>query len=209
MTDQRLRVESGPPQHMLDEPVDVAPSSLDEPAQGEQAADKAQEAAEQARDKAQEVAGPAKEKFQAVASDARAHAQAAAAQAKGKASAQVDERSMQLGEHIGSHGEALDGVADELRRQGKDGPAKVAEQAGQRVKAAADYLQQADGETLVDAATNLARENPAAAAVVGAAAGFAAGRVIKASSSDDSPDAHEQATPPPAPALSDPAPGGP
>jgi len=85
---------------------------------------------------------------------------------------------------------AQDGVAGELRRQGKEGQARVAEQAAEKVKAAGEYLQQADGESLVQTAANVARENPAAAAAaaVGAAAGFAAGRVIKASTRDDRAD---------------------
>ena len=105
-------------------------------------------------------------------------------------------KSTQVGQQIGSQGEALEGVAGELRRQGKDGQARVAEQAAEKVKAAGEYLQQADGESLVETATNIARENPAAAAAVGAAAGFAAGRVIKASSPDDPADAPDVAQAP-------------
>jgi hypothetical protein len=110
--------------------------------------------------------------------------QAAAGQAKGQAAAQVDEKSTQIGRQIGSQGEALDGVAGELRKQGKDGPAKIAEQAAEKVKNVGDHLEQADGEKLVETAQQVARDNPAAAAAVGAAAGFAAGRVIKASLGD-------------------------
>jgi ElaB/YqjD/DUF883 family membrane-anchored ribosome-binding protein len=151
------------------------------------AKDKAQEAAAPAAEKAQEVKGkaqeavaPAKEKVQAVAGEAKGHAQAAAEQAKGQAAAQVDVRSTQVGQQIGSQGAALEGVAGELRDQGKDGAARVAEQAAEKVKNVGEYLEQADGEKLVGAAQQVARDNPAAAAAVGAAAGFAAGRVIKA-----------------------------
>ncbi len=110
------------------------------------------------------------------------------------------------GQQIAAQGEALQGVAGELRKQGKDGPAQVAEQAAEKVKQAGEYLEQADGEQLVQAAQDAARENPAAAAAVSAAAGFAAGRVIKASSPDDDAE-DEQTTPDPAPA--DPGPGAP
>ncbi len=181
MTEERLRVESGPPQHMIDEPVDLSPDDGGEAGKAEQA----REAGGQAREKVAEVAGPAKEKAREVAGEAKGHARAAAEQAKSQAAAQVDERSTQLGQQIGSQGEALDGVAGELRRQGKDGQAQVAEQAAERVKKAGDYLEQADGQSLVETASKLARDNPAAAAAVGAAAGFAAGRVLKASSPDD------------------------
>jgi hypothetical protein len=53
------------------------------------------------------------------------------------------------------------------------------------VRNVGEYLEQADGEKLVEAAQKVAKDNPAAAAAVGAAAGFAAGRVIKASLGDD------------------------
>jgi hypothetical protein len=152
-----------------------------------------QDAAATAEQQAQQVAGSAKQKAGEVASQAKDHAQAAAEQAKDKASAQVDERTTQLGRQVGSQAETFDGVADELRRQGKDGPAKVAEQAGQRVQGVAEFLEQADGEKLVDAASNFARENPKAAAAVGAAAGFAAGRVLKASTPDDDEPATQRA----------------
>jgi ElaB/YqjD/DUF883 family membrane-anchored ribosome-binding protein len=194
MTEQRLKVESGPPQHMIDEAVDTAPTRA-EPGGGEQAKDKAQQAAAPVKEKAQELAVPAKEKAREVAGQAKEHAQAAAGQAKDKATAQVDERTTQVGQQVGAHAESLDGVAQELRRQGKEGPAKVAEQAGQRVKDVGEYLQQSDGESLVQTAQDVAREHPAAAAAVAAAAGFAAGRVIKASGGEDSAEEDEASRP--------------
>jgi F0F1-type ATP synthase membrane subunit b/b' len=179
MTDERLRVESGPPDHVIAEASGDAV-----PAQATPTNDAAP-----AKEQAREVAGQAKEQAQAVAGQAKEHAQAAASQAKDKAAAQVDERSTQAGQQISAQGESLGGVAEELRRQGKDGPANVAEQASERVKAVGDYLERADGESLIQSAQDVARENPAAAAAVGAAAGFVAGRVIKASGADDpSPD---------------------
>jgi cell division septum initiation protein DivIVA len=190
MTDQRLKVQSGPPQHMIDEPVEGAqPPSGDGAGGG--TAEQAKRMASEAKGKAQEVAGQAKEQ-----------AQQAASQAKDQAAARVDERTTQLGQQVGGQAQALDGVAGQLREQGKEGPARVAEQASQRVQDAGRFLEQADGEQLVDKAQQIARENPAAAAAVGAAAGFVAGRVIKASSPDDA-----QGSPPPAPADS--APEGP
>ena len=177
MAEQRLKVQSGPPQHMIDEPADPSP-----PLTGAGAS-----RTDEAKQQVQQVAAPAKEKAQEVAGQAKEHAQAAAEQAKSQAAAQVDERSTQLGRQIGGQGEALDGVAGELRRQGKEGQAQAAEKAAEKVKQAGEYLERADGEKLLETAANVARENPAAAAAVGAAAGFAAGRVIKASRPDDEP----------------------
>lgn len=184
MSEQRIRVESGPPQQMVSGADDGrSTTSREQPGQ-----------AEQMKDQAQQVAAAGKEKAQEVAGQAKGHAQAAAEQAKGQATAQVDEKSTQVGRQIGSQGEALDGVAGELRRQGKDGPANVAEQAAEKVKNVGEYLEQADGESLVAGAQQVARDNPAAAAAVGAAAGFAAGRVIKASL-DDSEDEQPASVP--------------
>jgi hypothetical protein len=193
MTEQRLKLQSGPPEHVVSDAEDraAAPPAHDEQSTAEGAKDKAQAAASSAKQTAQEVAGPAKEKARDVAGQAKQHAQAAAEQAKGKATAQVDQRSTQIGGQIGAQGQSLDGVAEELRRQGKDGPAKIAEQAGERVKSVGSYLEQADGESLVQAAADAARENPAAAAAAGAAVGFAAGRLLKASLGDDSPEEDE------------------
>jgi hypothetical protein len=131
-------------------------SASEETSTPEGAKDKAQEVAASA----QEAAAPAKEKAREIAGQAKGHAQAAAGQAKQRASAQVDERSTQVGRQVGAQAESLGGVAEELRRQGKEGPAKVAEQAAQRVKDVGDYLERTDGESLVESAKNVARENP-------------------------------------------------
>lgn len=192
MSEQRIRVESGPPQQMIsDRDEGITTPSHEEPGQAEQMKGQAQQVAATGKEKAQEVAGQAKEQ-----------AQAAAGQAQEKAVAQVDEKTTQAGQQIGAQGAALEGVAGELRRQGRDGPANIAEQAAEKVKNAGQYLEQTDGEALVDTAQQVARDNPAAAAAVGAAAGFAAGRVIKASL-DDSDD--EQPAQAPDPTRSDPA----
>jgi hypothetical protein len=200
MAEQRLKVQSGPPQHMISDldPGAGAPSAPQE-STAEGAKDKVQEAAANAKDKARQAAAPAKEKAREVAGQAKeqakAQAQAAAGQAKAKAAAQVDERSTQLGAQIGAQAQSLQGVAEELRRQGKEGPAKVAEQVGQRVNDVGSYLQSTDGESLVQAAADAARETPAAAAAVGAAAGFVAGRVIKATRDKGSPEEDEPTRP--------------
>ena len=188
MTEQRLKVESGPPQQVIAAAQERSgePETAGAKDKAQQVAAPAKEKAHELADKAQQATGPAKEKAREVAGQAKEQAQAVAGQAKAKAAAQVDERSTQLGQQIGAHGESLGGVAEELRRQGQDGPAKVAEQLGQRIKDAGSYLEQTDGESLVQAAADAARENPAAAAAVGAAAGFVAGRAIKASRGDSS-----------------------
>jgi hypothetical protein len=199
MTEQRLKVESGPPEHVVADARDRAGAPPhEEPLAPADAKDKAQEAAADAKAKVQEAAAPAKARD--IAGQAKGHAQAAAEQAKGTAAAQVGERSTQVGQQIGTQAQSLDGVAEELRRQGKDGPAKLAEQAGERVKSIGSYLEQADGESLVQAVADAARENPAAAAAAGAAAGFAAGRLLKAARADDDSAEEDEAPHPGGPA---------
>jgi ElaB/YqjD/DUF883 family membrane-anchored ribosome-binding protein len=204
MTEQRLKVESGPPAHMISGSGQDAPPSGDASPAAEHARDEAQEAgakeqvqevAANAKQQAQEAGAGAKEKAREVAGQAKQQAQAVAGQAKDKAAAQVGERSTQLGQQIGTQAQSLDGVAEELRRQGKDGPAKIAEQVGQRVKDVGSRLEQADGASLVTAAADAARDNPAAAAAAGAAAGFVAGRLLKASRDDGTVEEDESAVP--------------
>jgi uncharacterized protein YfiM (DUF2279 family) len=127
---------------------------------GGQVQDKAQEFAGQAQDKAQEVAG----------------------QAKGRAQQMVDERSSQAGEQVSKHAGDLKSVGDALRQQGQDGPAKLADQAAQRVERVGSYLSESDADRIVSDVEDLARKNPWAVALGGLALGFAASRFLKASS---------------------------
>ncbi|HEX8158943.1 MAG TPA: hypothetical protein VF526_16270 [Solirubrobacteraceae bacterium] len=188
MTEQRLKVESGPPQHIID---DAGAAAAGETSSVEHAKQSAKDVA----DKAQQMTGPVKQKAGEVAGQAKQHARAAAGQAKTRVAAQVDERSTQVGRQLATHAEAIDGVAEELRRQGQEGPAKLAEQAGEKVKSVAGYLQEADADTLVGAASDAAKQNPVAAAAAGAAAGFVAGRVIKAATDDGPADEQTPDTP--------------
>ena len=74
-------------------------------------------------------------------------------------------------------------VADELRNQGKDQPAKLAEQAAQRAESLGDYLQRADGDAILRDLEDFGRRQPWAVIAGGVALGFAASRFLKASSS--------------------------
>jgi enterochelin esterase-like enzyme len=53
---------------------------------------------------------------------------------------QVDQRSTQAGERLGSTAADVRSVAEELRRQGKDTPARMVEQVAGQADRAADYL---------------------------------------------------------------------
>ena len=74
-------------------------------------------------------------------------------------------------------------IAEQLRGQGKDTPARVAEQVADRAESLGSYLRDADGERLLRDAENVARRQPWLVAAGGLALGFAASRFLKASSS--------------------------
>jgi hypothetical protein len=131
------------------------------------------DATAQATDKAQEVAGQAKEK-----------AQEAAGQAKGRVREQVEQRSTEAGERVSTTAGDLRSVSDELRKQGKDTPARLAEQAAERTERLGGYLTESDADRILHDIEDLARKQPWAVVAGGLALGFAASRLLKASSSE-------------------------
>ncbi len=117
------------------------------------------------------------------AQQAKDKAQEAAGQAKRGLRAQVDARSTQAGERVSGVAHDTRSIAEELRRQGKDQPARLAEQAAQRAQSLSDYLQRSDGDTIVRDVEDFGRRRPWAMIAGGLALGFAASRFLKASSS--------------------------
>jgi hypothetical protein len=96
---------------------------------------------------------------------------------------QVDQRSTQAGDQVHSTAQDVRQVAEQLRNQGKDTPAKVAEQVADRAESFGTYLRDADGERLLRDVEDFARRQPWLVAAGGLALGFAASRFLKASSS--------------------------
>jgi len=124
-------------------------------------------------DKAQEIAGQAQEK-----------AGEAAQQAKGQLRTQVDQRSTQAGEQVTSTANDIRQVADSLRQQGQDKPAQLAEQAAQRAERVGSYLTESDAERIMNDVEDFARRQPWAVVAGGLFLGFAASRILKASSTE-------------------------
>src|SRR4051812_28419828 len=120
---------------------------------------------EQAKEKAQETA------------------QQAAGQAKNRITEQVDQRSTDAGHRVSSMAEDARSVAEQLRNQGKDQPAKLAEQAAQRAESLGEYLKNSDGDAILRDVEDFGRRQPWAVIAGGLALGFAASRFLKASSS--------------------------
>jgi hypothetical protein len=124
------------------------------------------------------------ERAREVAGQAQDRAREAAGQARGRVSQEVDRRSTQAGEQVSSSASDARSVADELRKQGKDAPARYFEQAADRAERLGGYLQESDGDRILRDVEDFARRNRWAVAAGGLLVGFAASRLLKASSGD-------------------------
>jgi hypothetical protein len=131
-----------------------------------------QGATDQAKDKAQQAAGAAKEQ-----------AQQAAGQARGALRSQVDQRSTDAGEKVGGIASDVRSVSDQLRQQGKDQPAKLADQAADRAERLGSYLKDSDADRILGDLEDFGRRRPWAVIAGGVVLGLAASRFLKASSS--------------------------
>jgi hypothetical protein len=126
----------------------------------------------------------AQEKVQDAAEQAREKAQEGAQRARAGLSGQLDQRSTQAGQRVGSQSEDIRTVAQQLREQGKEGPAKLAEQAADRTQRVGRWLEDSDGDQIIGEVEDFARRQPWAVVLGGLAVGFAASRVLRASSSE-------------------------
>jgi hypothetical protein len=114
---------------------------------------------------------------------AKEKAQEAASEAKGRVREQVDQRSTDAGKQVSSTAGDLRSVGEELRKQGKDTPAKLAEQAAERTERVGSYLTESDADRILGDVEDFARRQPWAVVAGGLALGFVASRFLKASSS--------------------------
>jgi len=128
-------------------------------------------ATDQAKDKAQQAAGQAKEQ-----------AQQAASQAKGALRQQVDQRSTDAGQKVGGFASDVRTVGDTLREQGKDQPAKLADQAAERAESLSRYLTGSDADRILGDVEDFGRRQPWAVIGGGLMLGLLASRFLKASS---------------------------
>jgi hypothetical protein len=125
-----------------------------------------------------QVKQQAREGTQAV----QAKAGSAFGQVRGRLREQIDQRSTNAGEQVHSTANDVRSVAEELRRQGKETPARLAEQVADRVDSFGGYLRNADGERMLGDVERYARKQPWAVAAGAVALGFVASRFLKASS---------------------------
>lgn len=122
--------------------------------------EKAQEAAGQAQEKAKEAAGKAQEGMRE----------------------QVEQRARQAGEKVSGTAGDLRSVGEELRKQGKDGPAKLADRAAEQTEKVGSYLSEKDPNQMLHDVEDFGRRRPWAMLAGGLVVGVAAARFLKASS---------------------------
>lgn len=128
-------------------------------------------------------------------SDLKQAASDAVGQSRSFISAQLDDRSTQVGTTISSTAGDLRRIADELRaNETVAGSADLANRGADAIDRVGQYLQNADGEQLIADAEAFARDRPWVIAVAALAAGFAASRVLKASSAQRYHSSYGEAT---------------
>jgi ElaB/YqjD/DUF883 family membrane-anchored ribosome-binding protein len=120
---------------------------------------------------------------QQVAQQAKQTAQQATGKAQERVRNELNTRSAQAGGQVQSTADDLRSVGEELRRQGKDTPARLAEQAADRVEQVGRYLTESDADKMLRDIEDFGRRQPWAVIAGGMALGFVASRFLKASSS--------------------------
>ena len=114
---------------------------------------------------------------------AKEKAQQAAGQAKGALRSQVDQRATEAGERVGGFASDARTIGDQLREQGKDQPAKLADQAADRAERLGNYLKRNDADRILQDVEDFGRRQPWVVIGGGLALGILASRFLKASSS--------------------------
>jgi hypothetical protein len=128
-------------------------------------------ATDQAREKAQEIGTQAKEK-----------AQEAGTEARSRVRDEVDRRSTQAGDQAGATAQALRDASGRLREDGNEPVARGIERVADGVERAGGWLRDSDGDSILRDIEDFGRRNTLAVVAGGLALGFAASRLLKASS---------------------------
>jgi ElaB/YqjD/DUF883 family membrane-anchored ribosome-binding protein len=149
---------------------------------GSSATDEAKAKAAEAGDRIQDAAGQAQDKLHDAADQAREQASKATGQAKSRVREQVDQRSTDFGGRAKGTADDLRSVSEQLRNQGKDQPARLADQAAEQIERAGGYLERSDADRLLSDLEDFGRKRPWTVIGAGLAAGFVASRLLKTSS---------------------------
>lgn len=126
----------------------------------------------------------AKQGAQQATEQVKGAAREGAQQARDRARDEVDRRSTEAGEQVSATADAIRQASSHLREQGQDQPARLVEQAAGHVERAGSWLQDSDGDRILNDVEDFARRNPMAVIAGGVVVGFALSRLLKASSRD-------------------------
>jgi ElaB/YqjD/DUF883 family membrane-anchored ribosome-binding protein len=133
-----------------------------------------------------EAGTKAKEGLESAASAAGEKTGELRQQGSQKLQEQLDHRSTDVGTQAVSVAEALRGTTGDLREQGNEGAAGLAEQAAEKIEQLGHYLERMDGQSLMQDVQSFARRRPWALAGIGLVAGMIGARFAKASASGGS-----------------------
>ncbi|WP_217913882.1 hypothetical protein [Miltoncostaea marina] len=150
-------------------------------ADGGSGSERVDQLAGQAREAGGELAGQAKQVGGEIAGQAKEVGAKLAGDARDAARVQVDDRSTKAGASVREAAHDVRDIAEELRRKGRDRPARLADQAAERMEAFGSYLQESDADRIMGDARRFARERPAVVVAGAAVVGIVAGRLLKAS----------------------------
>ena len=126
--------------------------------------------------------GPSRAQDASATDRAKEQAQQAAGEAKSNLRSQLDQRSTDAGHRVGGFASDVRSVGDQLRRQGKDQPAKLADQAADRAERLGSYLSESDADRILGDVEDFGRRRPWVVVAGGVALGLVASRFLKASS---------------------------
>lgn len=127
-------------------------------------------ATEKTQEKVQEAAGQTKEKAMEL-KDA----------AGSRVREQIDSRSTQAGEQLGSVAAAMRKTGEQMRSEGNAMPAKYVDQASERLERLGSYLARSDSDQLLREVEEFGRRRPWAVALAGGVVGLVAARFLKSS----------------------------
>jgi hypothetical protein len=122
------------------------------------------------------------EKVQGAAGEAQEKAREAAGKAQKSLQEQVGQRAAKAGEQVSGTAHDLRSVGEELRKQGKDGPAKIADRAAEQTEKVGSYLSGTGPDQMLHDVEDFGRQRPWAMLAGGLALGAVAARFLKASS---------------------------
>jgi ElaB/YqjD/DUF883 family membrane-anchored ribosome-binding protein len=115
-------------------------------------------------------------------SEVQEKARDVAGQAQDNVREQVEQQAKKAGEQVNGTATDLRSVGEELRKQGKDRPAKLADRAAEQTEKVGSYLSGTGPDQMLHDAEDFGRERPWALLAGGLVVGAAAARFLKASS---------------------------